>query len=179
MKQQDIKVDGVYTDGKLGLRRVTAAGPEYRLYDGQEETDCLQYELISSTAGVQSITQRGTSAAGNPLANSTRQSFAAWAKAEVPAEHLEQKIIEISAQRVKLTPPQTKFIRTFDPPEELRTGGSWSCEPEELRVARACQDKGLLTIYGEPGRGDHFEVKLTLLGIEVALLVMANSAVPA
>lgn len=31
MKQQDIKVGSVYTDGKAGLRRVTAAGPEYKL----------------------------------------------------------------------------------------------------------------------------------------------------
>lgn len=50
MKQQDIKVGSVYTDGKAGLRRVTAAGPEYKLYDSQEETDCLQYEVITSAA---------------------------------------------------------------------------------------------------------------------------------
>ncbi|MBN3776952.1 hypothetical protein G3O06_05125 [Burkholderia sp. Ac-20345] len=38
MKQQDIKVGSIYTDGKAGLRRVTAAGPQYKLYDGQEES---------------------------------------------------------------------------------------------------------------------------------------------
>lgn len=76
MKQQDIKVGSVYTDGKAGLRRVTAAGPEYKLYDSQEETDCLQYEVITSAAAG-SVVERGKSVDGKPLAHSTRQSFAA------------------------------------------------------------------------------------------------------
>lgn len=53
------------------------------------------------------------------------------------------------------------------------------CEPDELRPARACQDKGLLTIDGEPGRGEHFEVKLTLLGIEVVRIMTSGVTVPA
>lgn len=178
MKQQDIKVGSVYTDGKAGLRRVTAAGPEYKLYDSQEETDCLQYEVITSAAAG-SVVERGKSVDGKPLAHSTRQSFAAWAKAEVPADQLEQKVAEFGAKRVKLTPPQAKLMRTFDPADELKTGTHWCCEPDELRPARACQDKGLLTIDGEPGRGEHFEVKLTLLGIEVVRSMTSGVTVPA
>lgn len=177
MKQQDIKVGSVYTDGKLGLRRVTAAGPEYKLYDGQEETDCLQYEVITSAAAG-SIVERGKSVDGKPLANSTRQSFAAWAKAEVPVDLIEHKVAKIGAKRVKLTPPQAKLMRTFDPADEIKTGTNWCCEPDELRTARACQDKGLLKIDGEPGRGEHFEVTLTLLGIEVVRLMTTGATVP-
>ncbi|CAB3754241.1 hypothetical protein [Paraburkholderia humisilvae] len=177
MKQQDIKIGYVYTDGKAGLRRVTAAGPEYKLYDGQEETDCLQYEIVAS-AVAGSIVERGRSAAGKPLANSTRQSFAAWAKAAVPVDQLEQKIAEIGAKRVKLTPPQAKLMRTFEPADDLNTGRSWCCEPDELRTARACQDKGLLTLEDEPCPRKRFEVRLTRLGIEVARLVITNAQAP-
>ncbi|MGY6257275.1 hypothetical protein ACXIVK_27840 [Paraburkholderia caledonica] len=176
MKQQDIKVGNVYTDGKRGLRRVTAEGPEYKGYKEQEETDCLQYAVLRSTAGSSSIVPRGTTPEGYPLAHSTRQSFAAWAKALVPEEQLEQKLAEIDAQRVRLTPRQAMLMRSFDGAEDLLRETWWGCVPQELATARACAEKGLLTIDGDPGRGDHFTVHLTHVGIKVVRLATLSNA---
>ncbi|WP_218829759.1 hypothetical protein, partial [Burkholderia aenigmatica] len=94
-----------------------------------------------------------------------------------PGIHRDESASAMSAY--KLTPPQAKLMRTFDPADEIKTGTNWCCEPDELRPARACQDKGLLTIDGEPGRGEHFEVKLTLLGIEVVRLMTTGVTEPA
>lgn len=69
---------------------------------------------------------------------------------------------------LKLTPAQTVLMETFDPVDELSPSTYWECAPEELRVARACAKKGLLSIDGEPGRGEHFQICLTPLGISVA-----------
>jgi hypothetical protein len=69
---------------------------------------------------------------------------------------------------LKLTPEQTLLMQTFDSFEDLVQETCWSCEPNELRVARECADRGLLQIEGIPADGDHFEVVLTAKGISVA-----------
>lgn len=71
MKKSEIKVGKTYHNGKQGRfyseREVVAEGPEYVLYRGQENMDCIRY-----------ITRKGVGI-GNS-GNMTRASFAAWAK---------------------------------------------------------------------------------------------------
>lgn len=55
-------------------------GPQYKLYEGQEDTDCVLYEMIQ---GRTTMTPRGMSENGNPLFHTTRASFAAWAKKRI------------------------------------------------------------------------------------------------
>lgn len=75
MRKSEITLGGVYSNGKGRVRKVVAEGAEYVLYDSQEETDNLRYEIIhdgsksNRTAG-----QQG---------NITRSSFASWAKEKV------------------------------------------------------------------------------------------------
>ena len=69
---------------------------------------------------------------------------------------------------LKLTPAQTLLMETFDSMDDLLPETHWGCTPADLRVARGCSEKGLLTIEGNPGRGDHFEIRLTDLGLSVA-----------
>ncbi|WP_442637776.1 hypothetical protein [Rossellomorea marisflavi] len=75
MRKSEITLGGVYSNGKGRVRKVVAEGAEYVLYDSQEETDNLRYEIIhdgsknNRTAG-----QQG---------NITRSSFASWAKDKV------------------------------------------------------------------------------------------------
>jgi hypothetical protein len=74
MKKSDIKVGKKYTDNKGSVREVIAEGPEYVLYHHQAERDNLRYRLITK--------RRGPHMTGTEH-NSTRASFAAWAKSEV------------------------------------------------------------------------------------------------
>lgn len=74
MKKQQIKLGGKYTDGKGSVREVIGVGPQYRLYNAQQEDDNLRYKLLAK--------QRGPYVVGEER-NSTRASFAAWAKGEV------------------------------------------------------------------------------------------------
>lgn len=71
MKKQDIHAGQAYTDGKGNVRIVIAVGPQYVLYDGQRETNNLRYRITSKA--------RGPGKIGDER-NSTRQSFASWAK---------------------------------------------------------------------------------------------------
>jgi hypothetical protein len=71
MKKSEIEVGKFYSDRKGGVRLVIATGPEYVLYPGQAETDNLRYRLIKKKKGPHTI--------GSEL-NSTRISFATWAK---------------------------------------------------------------------------------------------------
>jgi len=79
MKRSDLRVGATYSDGKKGLRRIVAFGRQYKLYDSQEETDCLLYAVVAGAT--RSVGMRGRTAAGEPLYHSTATSFAAWAKA--------------------------------------------------------------------------------------------------
>ncbi len=53
---------------------------------------------------------------------------------------------------IRLTPAQTRFMRTFDSPSDLNLATRWEYKPDELQVARACAPKGLLNIVGAPPR---------------------------
>lgn len=73
MKKGQIHVGKTYHNGKQGRfyaeRKVIAAGPEYILYSGQEDLDCLRYlQVKGNNQGV--------------CSNTTRTSFANWAKGE-------------------------------------------------------------------------------------------------
>lgn len=74
MKKADIVAGKTYSNGKTGRfygeRKVLELGPQFKLYGSQTETDCLRYVQI-----------KGPTA--RSAQNSTRASFAAWAKAVV------------------------------------------------------------------------------------------------
>ncbi|MFA8329252.1 hypothetical protein [Burkholderia ubonensis] len=72
------------------------------------------------------------------------------------------------ASGTKLTPAQTRLMRTFDSPSDLNEATRWECKPDELQVARACAAKGLLNVVGAPPKGAFFEIRLTADGIAVA-----------
>jgi hypothetical protein len=84
MKKDEIVVGATYSNGKegrhAGVRRVIAAGPEYKLYSSQAETDCLAYAVVR---GRKEVVDRGKTGAGEGIGHCTRTSFAAWAKTRV------------------------------------------------------------------------------------------------
>ncbi len=49
MKRAEIAIGETYTNDKGRFRKVTAAGPEFVLYPGQEDADCLKYEGFAET----------------------------------------------------------------------------------------------------------------------------------
>lgn len=77
MKQSEIIVGGVYSNGKSGRfyqeRKVIAEGPEYILYSGQENADCIRFRVIKSSYKLYPGAE----------GNMTRQSFARWAKERI------------------------------------------------------------------------------------------------
>jgi len=77
MKKSEIAVGGVYTNKKGAVRKVIGMGPEFKLYDGQEDEECLQYELLK---GKKNPYSKGTSESGNQIQNCTVTAFASWAK---------------------------------------------------------------------------------------------------
>jgi len=74
MKQQDIAINRKYTDNKGNVREVTGVGSQFKLYGSQSNCDCVQYRVVEKKKGPHMVGE---------LRNSTRISFASWAKAEV------------------------------------------------------------------------------------------------
>lgn len=71
MKKSEIKVGVTYHNGKTGRfyseRMVIAEGPEYLLYDVQEDHDCIRYRVVKG----RDVGEEG---------NMTRTAFARWAR---------------------------------------------------------------------------------------------------
>lgn len=75
MKKSEIQVGGTYSNGKGRVRKVIAMGSQYVLYDGQESTENLQYEVVQdSSAKNRTAGERH---------NMTVAAFASWAKESV------------------------------------------------------------------------------------------------
>ena len=74
MKTSEIKVGATYSRG-TNVRKVLAAGPQYKHYSGQTTTDNIQFEVIKADKNGERRT--GT------VHNTTRAAFAAWAQEEV------------------------------------------------------------------------------------------------
>lgn len=81
MKKSDLQVGVVIHNGKSGRfyaeRKIIGAGPEFVLYPGQEDKDCLQY--IEVNRGGKPVT-------GAEPRNITRTALAAWGKGIVRRE---------------------------------------------------------------------------------------------
>ena len=166
MRKSEIQKGKFFTDNKNGLREVIDEGPQFKLYAGVEDDDCLLYRVHCSrvTADV---------GAENP---STRTSFAAWAKEEIPAEEVEAFIRHQQALQIasKLSEAQRLFLETFD--RGLDIEASIECSREEFRAAKACREKGLIADMPDKLTSDHqhFDVKLTQLGAAVIDAVHAR-----
>lgn len=74
MNKSEIKIGGIYTNGKGRIREVldrTNDG-KYKLYDGQSDTDCVLYSVVND--GTKANKLCGTTSV------MTATSFASWAK---------------------------------------------------------------------------------------------------
>lgn len=168
MKKSEIAKSRFYADGKLGLREVVDEGPQYKLYEAVEDTDCLRYRCLS--AKVESDVGQE--------ANSTRVAFAAWAKQEVPGEQVQAYLTKLKAQKVvaKLTDPQRVFLARFD--ADLKTTDSVECMRTEHRVAKVCREKGVISDMPEMlgSQARFFDVTFTALGLAVLEIVLSEPA---
>lgn len=166
MKKAEIAKSRFYADGKFGLREVVDEGPQYKLYEAVEDTDCLRYRCLS--AKVESdIGQE---------ANSTRVAFAAWAKLEVAGDQVQAYLTNLQAQKLvnKLSEPQRVFLATFD--ADLTATDSVECPRKEHRVAAVCRDKGIIAEMPDSlgPQERYFDVTLSPLGLAVLSTVLSQ-----
>jgi hypothetical protein len=74
MKKTDIQINKKYTDNKGNVREVIGVGSDFKLYNTQQNDDCVRYRVVAKKKGPNMI---------GDCCNSTRISFANWAKTEV------------------------------------------------------------------------------------------------
>lgn len=164
MKKVEIGKGRFYSDGKIGVREVLDEGPQYKFYEGVEDTDCLRYRCLSAKASTD-IGQE---------ANSTRTSFAAWAKQAIPVEEVQAHLLKLQAEKFanKLTEPQRIFLLTFD--SVLTKGDGVECARAEFRVAASCREKGIIASMPDKLNADDrsFDVKFSSLGLAVLEIVL-------
>lgn len=158
MKKSEIGKGRFYTDGKLGVREVLDEGPQFKLYEGVEDDDCLRYRTLNA----KSSTDTGESSC-------TRVAFAAWAKTELDASEVETHLTQLQATKLakKLTAPQRAFLEGFDQVNSVTT--AVECQRSEYRVAISCQKHGIIDQLPNHLRTADctFEVTFTPLGIAV------------
>ncbi len=77
MKRSEIVVGGIYTNQKGAVRKVIGMGSEFKLYESQEDGECLQYEQLE---GRKYPYAKGINESGNQINNCTVTAFANWAK---------------------------------------------------------------------------------------------------
>ncbi|SBW84491.1 putative transmembrane protein [Pseudomonas veronii 1YdBTEX2] len=168
VKKTDIGVGRFYTDGKAGLREVLAEGPQFKLYEAVADEDCLRYKPHVSSGGIPAGTE----------SNTTRVSFAAWAKSEVLPDAVGQWLINHQSISIakKLSPGQRAFLATFD--RDLNLTSSISCQRGEFRSAKSCREKGLIAEMPESLAKDmdHFDLIFTGLGLAVLKRVLEDPA---
>lgn len=75
MKKSEIRIGKSYSNGRGRVRKVVGVGPEYALYTGQLDGECLCYEIVQDGS-------KKNLAAGKRC-NMTVSAFASWAKEEV------------------------------------------------------------------------------------------------
>lgn len=159
MRKSEIQKGKFFTDHKNGLREVLDVGPQYTLPNRSEDDDCLLYRVHCARVAAEVGSEK----------SSTRMSFAAWAKEEVPTDEVQAFIQHQRAMQIasKLSETQRLFLETFD--RDLDEGSSIECAREEFRVAKACREKGLINEMPDKLTSEcrHFDVKLSLLGISV------------
>lgn len=77
MRQKDIFVGGVYSNGNGRVRKVIGIGPEYKFYESAQSKLGVRYEVIRDGS-------KGNSTAGSQF-NMSLPSFASWAKECIPS----------------------------------------------------------------------------------------------
>lgn len=166
MKRTDIGVGRFYTDGKAGLREVLAEGPQFKLYDAVKDEDCLCYKPYVSSGGIPAGTQT----------NTTRVSFAAWAKSEVLPGDVGQWLINHQSIAIakKLSPVQRAFLATFD--RDLNLTSCVSCHRDEFRPAKSCLEKGLIAEMPESLAKGEADFELIFTGLGLAVLKRVHEA---
>lgn len=166
MKKAEIGKGRFYSDGKLGLREVLDLGPQFKLYETVQDSDCLRYRCLGSKAA----SEVGVAS------NSTRTAFAAWAKHEIPADQVGDHLIRLQADKIagKLSDPQRLYLRTFG--SDLVVGSAVECPRAEQRMAKACAEKGIFAEIDLVAGAQRFEVSFTPLGLSVLAQVLVEPA---
>lgn len=169
MKKSQIGKGRFYSDGKVGIREVLDEGPQYKLYEGVEDDDCLRYRCLSA---------KSASDIGQEQ-NSTRTSFAAWAKLEIPSAEVQAHLLGLQAEKIagKLTEPQRAFLLTFD--SDLTEGDSVECTRKEFRTAMICREKGIIAKMPDRLEADerYFDVNFSPLGLAVLARTLGSQPV--
>lgn len=162
MRLKSIRVGELYTDNKQGIREVLEIGQHICTYGTDPNAMGVRYRVLAS--------------AKQPDVGSVSEvelkSLASWAQSQISQIEMEAFILQQSALRVhkRLTPAQKGFLSSFD--GDTGPKDAVVCDLRELRVAKACFEKGLLSALPAPSKADrHFDVRFSPLGLAVLKLV--------
>lgn len=139
MKRQDIQLDQVYSDGKLGLRQIIEQGPHLKSYSEQEDDDCVRYRVLHARQGETWFSKAGPEREHN----STVTSFASWAKALVPADQVEATLHKLIASCAKISDAQSDLLLRLDTVQG-ENNQVVKLEGREKSAAKALVTKGFL-----------------------------------
>jgi hypothetical protein len=154
MKRSDIAAGCIYSDGKLGVRKVLdldQANVQYQTLAAAQSTNIREATMLLG-------------------------SFAAWASMKIEPEALATHMLSLQAGKLvpKLTSLQREFLESIEEVESVTT--SIECRRDEWRTARDCAKKGFIGEIPEKlmPTEDSFELTFSALGIQLLKIVLAE-----
>lgn len=152
-----LNVGHVYSDGKLGLRKLIA------IRQDNQGCDIAEYELLAAKQE-KAWGANGYESLIGEVSSCLPSSFLAWAKKEMTPEEGTEFLAELKAKRAKWSPTEQEFLENFAETvsiSDLKAGYSGVIPDGTNRVARALSKKGVLVIEAE-------SVSFTLTSLGVA-----------
>jgi hypothetical protein len=154
MKRTDIFAGSIYTDAKLGVRRVIHLDQAKVFYQTLAAAQATNIRESTMLLG----------------------SFAAWAAEQIEPEDLAGHLLSLQARKLapKLTARQLALFRSLD--KMVLEFATVECMRSEWRTARDCYKKGLISELPEKldSIQEHFVITLSPLGIQVLKTLLAK-----
>jgi len=140
MRLQDIRVAGIYFDGKSGVREVVSL-------DAHEGT--LVYKILAAKVEFEQDHVPGTmrSCIGG-TSRCDAVSLAKWAKEEVLPAQLPALLARLAARKLRLTPTEKTFLGNLD---VTKLGGVNPLVNGQLALVRRLVTKGVIERAAQPG----------------------------
>lgn len=161
MHTNKLTVGGIYHDGKLGVREITA------IERHQSVVERVTYTILAAKHEVDNSYVSGPLSLIGTTSTCDLTSFARWAKTEVLPKEKEELLANIAASKLRLPPGEAAFMKSvtsaFDAEQPITAGTSVSYNFNETRSARGMEKKGLATVVAGPA-GAGGEINLTELG---------------
>lgn len=166
MKVSEICAGDILYDGKSGVRQVLSIGKD------DAGIDRVEYGILAAKMEMayEPISGRVKTIIGT-TSSCHLPSLATWAKKKLKGSELDEVLLSLQAEKIKLSPKESVLMTEFVDEiggdfSMLKTGLNISLNDTDIRAAKGLAKKGVVVVDN-----DH-SVSFTEMGIELLKIIM-------